>query len=326
MSGPVRGWGSVCRAKGSVPALSVVRGNRLTAIPRNPERCGRARNSGIRQRSACERSVVTPALWLPICGLAGTSVALAVGWLRQRGTRNAGIVDVLWAASLGVLALAYAAFGDGWAPRRALVAVLAGAWSARLTLHLARRVGSEREDGRYAELRRKLGGRFDRWMFVFFQAQAVLASALALVFLVPSFAEHASWRIWDALAVVLWVVALTGESLADRQLRAWRVDPANRGRTCRTGLWRFSRHPNFFFEWLNWIAYALLGIGLSFGWALWLAPALMLFLIVRVTGIPPTEEQALRSRGDDYRAYQRTTSAFFPWPPRRVSQVAMEAP
>jgi steroid 5-alpha reductase family enzyme len=247
------------------------------------------------------------------------------GWLRQRRTKNAGIVDALWAASLGVLALAYAAFGEGWAPRRVLVAVLAGVWSARLTLHIAHRVRSEREDGRYAQIRRKLGDRFDRWMFAFFQAQAVLASLLALVFLVPSSAEHAAWRTWDALAALLWIVALAGETIADRQLRAWRGESANRGRTCRTGLWRLSRHPNYFFEWLHWIAFALLGVGLPFGWAAWLAPALMLFLIVRVTGIPPTEEQSLRSRGEDYRAYQRTTSAFVPWPPKRVSHMAMES-
>jgi steroid 5-alpha reductase family enzyme len=247
-------------------------------------------------------------------------------WLRQRRTHNAGIVDVLWAASLGVLALAYALFGDGWAPRRVLVAVLAGLWSARLTLHLAHRVRTEREDGRYAALRSRLADRFDRWMLVFFQAQALLATALSLVFLVPALAEHAGWRVWDALAVLVWIVALTGETLADRQLQAWRADPSNRGKTCRSGLWRFSRHPNFFFEWLHWIAYAVLAIGLPFGWAVWLAPASMLFLILRVTGIPPTEEQALRTRGDDYRAYQRTTSAFFPWPPRRVARIAVESP
>ena len=99
--------------------------------------------------------------------------------------------------------------------------------------------------------------------------------------------------------------------------RQWRAAPAHRGRTCRAGLWRYSRHPNYFFEWIHWLVYPVIGIGLPYGGALWLAPALMLFLVLRVTGIPPTEEQALRSRGADYRDYQETTSAFVPWPPKR---------
>ncbi len=250
---------------------------------------------------------------------------MAVGWLRQRRTRNAGIVDVLWAASLGLLALAYAVLGDGWEPRRALVAGMAGLWSLRLTLHLARRVRDESEDGRYAKLREELGARFDRWMLVLFQAQALLASVLSLVFLVPALSSERGWRTLDALAVAVWIVAFAGETLADRQLRAWRADPAHRGRTCRAGLWSWSRHPNYFFEWLHWIAYALLCTGLTFGWMAWLAPALMLFLMLRVTGIPPTEARALLSRGDDYREYQRTTSAFFPWPRKHATSVAAES-
>jgi steroid 5-alpha reductase family enzyme len=153
-------------------------------------------------------------------------------------------------------------------------------------------------------------------MLVFFQAQALLASLLSLVFLVPALSEQRGWRIWDALAVATWIVALAGETVADRQLRAWRAEPAHRGRTCRQGLWRLSRHPNYFFEWLHWIAYALLCTGLTLGWLAWLAPALMLFLVLKVTGIPPAEEQSLRSRGEDYRAYQETTNAFFPGPTR----------
>jgi steroid 5-alpha reductase family enzyme len=122
---------------------------------------------------------------------------------------------------------------------------------------------------------------------------------------------------WVAAGVLVWVVAVTGEALADRQLAAFRADQTNRGRTCRVGLWRLSRHPNYFFEWLHWWSYVLLGVG-SPWWALTLVgPALMLYFLLRVTGIPATEAQALASRGEDYREYQRTTSAFVPWFPRR---------
>jgi steroid 5-alpha reductase family enzyme len=257
---------------------------------------------------------------LPLIALGALASAMALAWRRQRRTKNAGIVDLVWAASLGLMAVTYAAAADGWLPRRILVALLAGLWSARLTWHLFRRVMGESEDGRYAILRERWAGKFESWMFWFFQAQALLAVLISLTFLVLCTAVEPGWRLQDALALALWLVSLGGESLADQQLHAWRKDPAHRGRTCRTGLWAFSRHPNYFFEWLHWLVYPVLGLGLPWGWSLWLTPALMLLLVVKVTGIPPTEEQSVRSRGDDYRAYQRTTNAFFPGPRRSGPQ------
>jgi len=259
-----------------------------------------------------------PPYSLPLIALALLVPVMALAWRRQQRTRNAGIVDLLWAGSIGVMALGYAAFTEGWLPRRVLVALLAGIWSARLTLHLYKRVTSEAEDGRYAGLRVSWGQRFESTLFWFFQAQAVLAVLLSLTFLGLFVATEPGWRIQDGLAIVLFLVSIVGEGIADRQLSAWRTEPANRGRTCRSGLWAWSRHPNYFFEWLHWLVYPLIGIGLPLGWLLWLAPALMLFLVVKVTGIPPTEEQSLKSRGDDYRAYQNDTNAFFPVPPRRA--------
>lgn len=259
---------------------------------------------------------------LPVWGAIALAIVMLAGWARQRTTRNAGIVDVLWAAGLGGLALLYAVQASGWLPRRVLVAVLVIGWALRLSLHLAARVRREPEDGRYAELRRRLGSRFDRTVLWYFLGQAALAVVLSLAFLVPSAAASEGFAGRDALAVAIWIVALAGEALADRQLRAWRASPESAGRTCRVGLWRYSRHPNYFFEWLHWLAYPVLSIGLPLGWAVWLAPALMLYLVLKVTGIPPTEEQSLRSRGDDYRSYQETTNAFFPGPTRRRPQGA----
>lgn len=247
------------------------------------------------------------------------TVMLAV-WVQQRRTGNAGVVDVIWAGSLGAQAVAFALAAPGWGPRRALIGLLGAAASLRLTVHLARRVFGEAEDGRYAEMREDLGDRFDSWMLLFFQIQALLAAGLGLVFLLPMSDPEASWRIWDVVAPGLWLVAVLGQAVADRQLSRWKSDRRNQGRTCRAGLWRYSRHPNYFFEWLLWVAYASCSIGLPGGHLTWLAPAVMLYLVLKVTGIPPTERQAVRSRGDDYRAYQRTTNAFFPGPTRNLEQ------
>lgn len=259
-------------------------------------------------------------LRLALWGALPVAVVMVAGWARQRRTRNAGIVDVLWAASLGGLAVLYAVQASGWLPRRILVAALAGSWAVRLTLHLASRVRREPEDGRYAALRSRFGPRIDGVLLLGFLVQAALAVVLSLAFLVPSAAVSEGFGTLEFVAVAIWIVALSGEALADRQLRAWRAHPDNAGRTCRAGLWRWSRHPNYFFEWLHWLAYPVLSIGLPFGWAVWIAPALMLFLVLKVTGIPPAEQQSLRSRGEDYRAYQQTTNAFFPGPSRARSK------
>jgi steroid 5-alpha reductase family enzyme len=258
---------------------------------------------------------------VPTLGLLATALAMFVLWRRQLVTRNAGTVDVAWAASIGALALLYAATGDAWGPRRVLVGVLAALWSFRLAQHLYVRVAGEPEDGRYAAMRTSLGARFDRTMLWFFQAQALLAWLLALPFLFLATASDPTldhWRTTDMVAVLLWVVSVVGESVSDRQLAAWRENPANKGRTCRAGLWAYSRHPNYFFEWLHWWTYVLLAWGAAWWWATLLAPALMLFFLFKVTGIPATEAQAVLSRGEDYREYQRTTSVFVPWPPRRA--------
>jgi steroid 5-alpha reductase family enzyme len=245
------------------------------------------------------------------------SLAMGALWLVQRRTGDAGIVDVGWTLGVGLLAVLQAAMGEGWPARRAAVGAAAALWSLRLALHLLRRSRAKGEDGRYADLRVRLGPGADRFFLAFFQAQALLAVMVAAPFVLACADPFPAFRLHEFAALGLFAAALAGEALADAQLSTWRRDPANAGRTCRRGLWGVSRHPNYFFEWLMWMAWALSSAGAPLGWAAWSAPALMLLLILKVTGIPPTEARALRSRGDDYRAYQRSVSAFFPWFPRK---------
>jgi steroid 5-alpha reductase family enzyme len=116
---------------------------------------------------------------------------------------------------------------------------------------------------------------------------------------------------WAAAA--LWTLAMAGEGTADAQLNRFKSDSSNKGRTCQVGLWRYSRHPNYFFEWLIWMAFALFALASPGGWCGLLSPVLILYFVLRVTGIPATEAQAIRTRGEEYRRYQQTTSAFVPW-------------
>ncbi len=258
---------------------------------------------------------------LPLFLTGWAILALAMGalWVVQRQTGDAGVVDLGWTAGLGFLALLYAAGLDqGLTVRRWLAAFLAAGWSLRLSLHiLFDRVLPRGEDARYGTLRARWGRHAQPRLFVFFQAQAFLAALLSIQFMLVMLHPAASLRVWDLAGLATVFVSIAGESAADRQLQRFRQDPANHGRTCREGLWRYSRHPNYFFEWIFWLAWVVMAWGSPWWLATWLAPTLMLFFILRVTGIPPTEEQALKSRGEDYRRYQRETSAFFPWFPKR---------
>ena len=144
----------------------------------------------------------------------------------------------------------------------------------------------------------------------------MLDAVLAVPFLLASRNAAPELGAFEYAGVAVWLIALVGESVADAQLRAFRANPANRGGVCDAGLWRYSRHPNYFFEWLVWCAVALFAFGSPWGWVSVACPAMMLYFLLKVTGIPATESHMLRSRGEKFAAYQRRTSAFVPWWPR----------
>ncbi len=245
-----------------------------------------------------------------------TTAVMAGLYLVQRARHDAGIVDVGWAACLGLLAVLYGLGADGYSARRFVLMALAGTWSVRLALHLLfDRILGKPEDGRYQTLRREWGENAHRNFFFFFQFQSLLALVFSLPMLTVAFSDVMGFRLTDLLAGLVWGTAIAGEWVADRQLAAWRAKPENRGKTCRSGLWRYSRHPNYFFEWLHWWTYVFLGWGYEWWPVTWIGPGLMLLFLFHVTGIPHTEKQALASRGRDYRQYQATTSAFLPWFP-----------
>ena len=254
----------------------------------------------------------------------GCAWALAAGlqavlWLVQQRTRSAGIVDVGWALSFALVALLFAWRATSpiaaWAP----LAAIACAWSLRLGGYLlARGAARPPEEGRYLHLRQRWAPHAARRFFVFFQAQAALTGVLSTALAVPFVAAP-----WDtgwlrAIGAAIAVVGIAGEATADAQLARWKRHPSHRGQVCDTGLWAYSRHPNYFFEWCVWVGYAVYGLAFwPYGAIALGGQALILTSVLKVTGIPATEAQALRSKGDLYRRYQQTTSAFLPLPRRK---------
>ena len=257
-------------------------------------------------------------LLLSASALAALCLAFALVYLLARRIDNYGIVDVAWSYAFAALAAGYAVLGGGYLPRRALIALMAAVWSARLGTHLLVRIARKHpvEDGRYQQLRKDWGSGFGPKMAGFFQLQALSVVFLGIPFLSACTNRTPGLAATEWLASALWLAAISGEALADAQLSRFKADKANSGRVCDAGLWRFSRHPNYFFEWLIWVSFFLFGCASPWGLVGILSPACILYLLLRVTGIPATEEQSLRTKGDAYRAYQLRTSAFVPLPPR----------
>jgi steroid 5-alpha reductase family enzyme len=253
------------------------------------------------------------------------SIIMALAWAFQRWKNNGGWTDVWWTAAMGIVGvtLALLPFGDAWpTARQALVATLAAVWALRLGIYLAIRVSGGPEDVRYAGFREAWGPAYQGRMFWFLQIQAVAAALLVAAMFLAARNPAPGLRAADFAGALVLAVAIIGEGIADAQLRRFKSIAANRGRVCDVGLWGWSRHPNYFFEWFGWLAYPVMAIDLTgaypWGWFALLAPLFMLWLLVKVSGIPPLEAQMLKSRKSAYRAYQQRTSAFFPLPPRHA--------
>ncbi len=252
------------------------------------------------------------------------SAIMAGAWNIQQRTRNSGWVDTVWTFGLGLVGSvsALAPLASSHTGRRQLlVAGLILAWSLRLGLHIGIRTTGISDDPRYAQLIREWGSDARRQMFWLLQKQALVTIPLAVSVLLAAHNPSPELRLQDWLGVVGLTLAIAGGTMADSQLRRFRVDPANRGKVCDTGLWRWSRHPNYFFECLAWLAYPVIAIDLAgrypLGWIALAGPLCIYWLLRYVSGVPPLEEHMLRSRGNAYRAYQARTSVFFPFPPRQ---------
>jgi steroid 5-alpha reductase family enzyme len=255
---------------------------------------------------------------LVLVGTVAAAIIFAVVWYVCVRIRNYGFLDVTWTLSVGLLALIDGVTATGNPMRRALFTAVAVAWSLRLGVFVLLRVVREhpREDKRYVTLRQ-------RWpsplaFLVFFELQALIAVIFSVPFLLADVDPnpHIGPLEWIGLAVA--AVGIVGESVADAQASAFKRQASGARRVLDVGLWRYSRHPNYFFEAVVWIGVALAALGLPHGWLAIAAPLLILYFLLRVTGIPLTEKHSLETHGQAYRDYQQRTSAFIPWQPKSI--------
>ncbi len=259
---------------------------------------------------------------------AALSLVMSLAWAIERRSGISGWIDAVWTFGLGAIGIAcaltpLAADTAANLPRRWLVAAAVAVWAMRLGFHIAARTSGIDDDPRYAALRQSYGSQASWQMWLLVQKQALVSIPLALAIFLAAHNPAAAPRLQDVLALVLFAVAIGGEGMADRQLRGFRRASAGRRGICEAGLWRWSRHPNYFFEWLGWLGYPLIAIdfsgGYPWGWFAVVAPAWMYWLLVHVSGIPPLEGHMLQTRGRAFRDYQARTNAFFPGRPRSAT-------
>jgi len=253
------------------------------------------------------------------------SFGMAVAWLIWRKSGNSGWVDTIWTFSVGITGVSatFLIHSTGVGPRQILIAMLVAAWTLRLGLHIALRTRAISDDPRYAKLVREWGADAKARMFWLLQKQAWVSIPLVMAIAIAAGNPAPGLRLQDWLGAAILLVAIVGEAAADYQLRLFRSQNPARDAVCDTGLWAWSRHPNYFFQWLGWLAYPVIAIDVDgdypWAWFALIAPFCMYWLLAYVSGIPPLEEHMLATRGNRYRAYVSRTSAFFPFPPRRGS-------
>lgn len=254
-----------------------------------------------------------------LAALVATMIAMVATWQFAKRINNYSIVDAVWSFAFCFQVLIFEAFAEGWFWRKLVLASMVSLWSLRLGLFLTKRIRGHhpQEDSRYLTLRKEYEPNVELRFFWFFQMQAVSVSVLTIPFLLICLNSSRGFSWSEELGVAVWLISVLGEALADRQMAEFRARPENRGKVCNVGLWKYSRHPNYFFESCIWWGYFVYALASPGGVYTIFAPLIILFLLLKVTGVPLNEKQSLISRGDAYRQYQATTSEFVPWWPKR---------
>lgn len=239
-------------------------------------------------------------------------------WIIYRFQRNGGVVDIGWGLSFVITSWAYFLLGNGDFFKKLIFTAMVTVWAGRLAFHLYRRyMHSSIEEQRYKMLREKWGGDPNQVLFLMlFVFQGFLIVLLSIPFLIVATNGTDTWSSWEFAGIALWALGVFGETIADRQLTNFLQTTHDPKEVCNQGLWRFSRHPNYFFELIIWVGFYFFALPTPSGSLAIVSPLLMAYLIIFVSGIPMAEAQSLKSKGEAYRAYQEKTSMIIPWFPK----------
>jgi steroid 5-alpha reductase family enzyme len=254
-------------------------------------------------------------VWL--AGLGAVLALMALAWLASLVRRDVSLVDRVWGLAFVVAAWTYAAAAGVWTTRTWLVVILVTVWGLRLSIYLTWRNWGEGEDKRYVRMRERDPDRFPyRSLITVFVLQGAIAWLVSLPLLAATALSAPRTLIWiDLVGVVLWIVGLVFEAGGDWQLSRFLATPSNRGKVMDRGLWRYTRHPNYFGDAVIWWSYLVLALPTGAWWAV-LGPVLMTLLIVKVSGVALTDRNMGSSKREGYDEYVRRTNAFFPGPRR----------
>jgi len=249
--------------------------------------------------------------------LAATATLMVLVWLLSLAKRDVSIVDIFWGLGFVLIAHVACRIGGGYSGRKLLVTSLVAVWGIRLAVYLLWRNWGQVEDYRYRAMRKRHGERF-AWvsLYMVFGLQGTLMWVISLPLQIAQVSSLPARLTWlDALAVLVWAIGLLFESVGDLQLARFKADPANHGKVMNQGLWKYTRHPNYFGDAVAWWAFFFIALATPYGFWTIVSPLLMTFMLMRVSGVTLLERKLVKTR-PQYEAYRRQTNAFFPGFPR----------
>lgn len=246
------------------------------------------------------------------------SSMMTAAWLVHLKYKNGSLGDIPWCFGNILFFAMLTEVNHNWSPAHFVILGMICFWSLRQGIYLTKRIFRDPydEDGRFRKIRNDIKNHEGLWFFAMFQFQAVLQVILSSCYIVCARDSALSLGPIQIIAIVLFSISSVLQTVADNQLAQFSKDPNNKKLVCKVGLWRYSRHPNYFFEWCIWLSFAIFASNSPMALLAYLSPLTIYIVLTQMSGVKLSEEVSLSKRGDSYREYMKETSSFFPMPAR----------